>query len=179
MITELLAVLGIRQLRFVSESEYGVYHPGRCARILAGDQEVGIMGEVHPDVCEKFGIDTRCYCAELMFDTVMRLANTEKAYRPLPKYPSTSRDIALLVTEAVQVGDLEAIIWENGGSILEKLQLFDVYRGKQIGEGQKSLAFALTYRASDRTLTEEDVAKVHNRILAELKEKANAVLREI
>ncbi len=179
MITELLAVLGIHQLRFVSESEYGVYHPGRCARILAGDQEVGIMGEVHPDVCEKFGIDTRCYCAELMFDTVMRLANTEKAYRPLPKYPSTSRDIALLVMEDVQVGDLEAIIWENGGSILEKLQLFDVYRGKQIGEGQKSLAFALTYRASDRTLTEEDVAKVHNKILTELKEKANAVLREI
>jgi phenylalanyl-tRNA synthetase beta chain len=109
----------------------------------------------------------------------MRLANTEKAYRPLPKYPSTSRDIALLVAEEVQVGDLETIIRENGGSILEKLQLFDVYRGKQIGEGQKSLAFALTYRASDRTLTEEDVAKVHNKILTELKEKANAVLREI
>jgi phenylalanyl-tRNA synthetase beta chain len=114
-----------------------------------------------------------------MFDAVMRLADTEKVYHPLPKYPSTSRDIALLVTEDVQVGDLETIILENGGSILEKLQLFDVYRGKQIGEGQKSLAFALTYRATDRTLTDEDVAKVHNKILTELKEKANAVLREI
>ena len=114
-----------------------------------------------------------------MFDAVMKAANTDKYYKPLPKYPSTSRDIALLVEEDVLVGDLEAIILENGGSILEKLQLFDVYRGKQIGEGQKSVAFALTYRAADKTLTEDEVAKVHNKVLSELKDKAKATLRDI
>lgn len=179
MIVELLNIFGIRDLKFESESEYGVYHPGRCARIIYKGQELGIMGEVHPEVCEKYGIGTRCFCGELMFDAVMEAANTEKFYKPLPKYPSTSRDIALLVEEKVQVGQLEEIIKSNGGDILEKIQLFDVYRGKQIGEGQKSVAFALTYRGADRTLTDEDVAKVHNKVLSELKEKAQAALREI
>lgn len=179
MIVELLNIFGIRGLRFESESEYGVYHPGRCARILFGDQELGIMGEVHPEVAEKYGIGTKCYCGELMFDAVMRVADTEKFYKPLPKYPSTSRDIALLVAEEMQVGTLENIILENGGSLLEKIQLFDVYRGKQIGEGQKSVAFALTYRAADKTLTDEDVALVHNKVLTGLKEQAQATLREI
>jgi len=179
MIVEMLKIFGIADVRFESESEYGVYHPGRCARILLNDVELGIMGEVHPEVCEKYGVGTKAYCSELMFDAVMKAAKTDKFYRPLPKYPATSRDIALLVEEEVQVGTLEAIIKENGGEILEKIQLFDVYRGKQIGEGQKSVAFALTYRGADKTLTEEDVAKVHNKVLSELKEKAKATLREI
>lgn len=179
MLVEMLRVFGIADIRFESESDYGVYHPGRCARIIFGDVELGIMGEVHPEVCEKYGINTKCYCGELMFDVVMKAANIEKAYKPLPKYPSTSRDIALLVTEDVQVGMLENIIKENGSDILEKIQLFDVYRGKQIGEGQKSVAFSLTYRGADKTLTDEDVAKVHNKVLSELKEKAKATLREI
>lgn len=179
MLVEMLKVFGITDIRFESESEYGVYHPGRCARIILGDVELGIMGEVHPVVCDKYGINTKCYCCELMFDTVMKSANIEKFYKPLPKYPSTSRDIALLVEEDVQVGLLEKIIKENGSDILEKIQLFDVYRGKQIGEGQKSVAFALTYRGADKTLTDEDVAKVHNKVLSALKETAKATLREI
>jgi len=179
MLVEMLSIFGITDIRFESESDYGVYHPGRCARVLLGDVELGIMGEIHPEVCEKYGINTKCYCSELMFDVVMKAANIEKAYKPLPKYPSTSRDIALLVTEDVQVGMLENIIKENGSGILEKIQLFDVYRGKQIGEGQKSVAFSLTYRGAEKTLTDEDVAKVHNKVLSELKEKAKATLREI
>ncbi len=179
MLVELLKVFGITDIRFESESDYGVYHPGRCARIILGDVELGIMGEVHPAVCDKYGINTKCYCCELMFDTVMKAANIERFYKPLPKYPSTSRDIALLVAEDLQVGMLENIIKENGGDILEKIQLFDVYRGKQIGEGQKSVAFALTYRGAEKTLTDEDVAKVHNKVLSALKEKAKATLREI
>ena len=179
MLVEMFSVFGITDIQFESESDYGVYHPGRCARIILGDVELGIMGEVHPEVCDKYGINTKCYCSELMFDVVMKAANIEKAYKPLPKYPSTSRDIALLVTEDVQVGMLGNIIKENGSDILEKIKLFDVYRGKQIGEGQKSVAFSLTYRGADKTLTDEDVAKVHNKVLSELKEKAKATLREI
>lgn len=191
VITELLKILGIRDAVFEAESEYGVYHPGRCARIAVpakaeamfdddGFEELGIMGEIHPDVAEKYGMgDIRVYCCELMFDNIARHANTEVVYTPLPKYPSTSRDIALLVDEDMEVGTIENVIAGNSGDILEKVELFDVYRGKQIGEGKKSVAFALTYRDKNRTLTDEDVAKVHNKVLKALKEKLNAVLREM
>lgn len=179
IVCELLKILGLPEPVFTAESEYGVYHPGRCARISIGDDELGIMGEVYPDVADKFGIGTRSYCCELLFDAVVRHANIEKTYTPLPKYPATSRDIALLVDEDVQVGEIESVIKEQGGSILEKVQLFDVYRGKQVAEGKKSVAFALTYRDKDKTLTDEDVAKVHDKVLDALKEKINAVLRDM
>ncbi|MCQ4637184.1 phenylalanine--tRNA ligase subunit beta [Anaerovorax odorimutans] len=179
MVTEMLKILGVKEVTFTAESEYGVYHPGRCARISVGDEELGIMGEIYPDVAEKFGIGTRAYVCELFFDSVIRRADIEKAYQPLPKYPATSRDIALLVDEEIQVGDIESIIKEQGKTILEKVQLFDVYRGKQVAEGKKSVAFALTYRDKNKTLTDEDVAKVHDKVLEALKEKVNAVLREI
>jgi len=179
MVVELLNVLGIKDIVFESESEYGVYHPGRCARILMDGIELGIMGEVHPDVTEKYGIGTRCYCCELMLSNVIEKANVQKMYKPLPKYPSTARDIALLVDEDVLVGDIKNIITENGGDILERVELFDVYRGQQVAEGKKSAAFELIYRAADKTLTDADVAKVHDVVLEALKTKLDAVLREM
>ncbi|QIB70085.1 phenylalanine--tRNA ligase subunit beta [Aminipila butyrica] len=179
MVVELLNVLGITDVNFTSESEYGVYHPGRCARIQLEDMELGIMGEVHPDVTEKYGIATRCYVCELFFDNVLTKSDREVVYEPLPKYPSTSRDIALLVDEKVAVGQIQNIIRSNGGKILEKVELFDVYRGKQVAEGKKSAAFNLTYRSEEGTLTEEQVAKVHHKVLEALKDQLDAVLREM
>lgn len=191
VVCELLTILGIKDLHFTAESEYGVYHPGRCARVgvtpekgmlVFGDEidEIGIMGEIHPDVAENYGVDgVRIYCCEIMFDIIERYANMTTVYTPLPKYPSTSRDIALLVEEEMEVGKIEKVIKENGGNILESVKLFDVYRGKQVEEGKKSVAFALTYRDKDKTLTDEDVAGVHNEVLEALKEQLNAVLREM
>ena len=114
-----------------------------------------------------------------MFDAVMRHADTEKTYTPLPKYPSTSRDIALLVDEDMAVGRIEEIIKKYGKSILEDVRLFDVYRGKQVEEGKKTVAFNLIYRDKDKTLTDEEVTSVHGKVLEALKEKLNAVLREL
>ena len=192
IVEELLKVLGIKGAVFEAESEYGVYHPGRCARIAvpSGRQgaedadilydELGIMGEIHPDVAENYGMDgVRIYCCELMFDAIMRHADTEIVYTPLPKYPSTSRDIALLVDEDMAVGKIEEVIRKHGKLILENVKLFDVYRGKQVEEGKKSVAFTLTYRDKDKTLTDDEVAAVHNDVLNALKDKLNAVLREI
>lgn len=179
MLEELFAFLGIKGTAYIPESDYGVYHPGRCARIMYQDTELGIMGEVHPDVADNYGIGTRCYCCELAFDQVMRHADTSRLYKPLPKYPAISRDIALLVKEDVYVAEIESIIREVGGKLLESVMLFDVYRGKQVQEGKKSVAFNLTYRASDKTLTDEEVVRVHNKVLGALKEKLDAVLREI
>lgn len=179
MVEELFAILGIHGASYVPESDYGVYHPGRCARIMYQDTELGIMGEVHPDVTEKYGIGTRCYCCELAFDQVMSHANTVKYYKPLPKYPAISRDIALLANEDIYVAEMESVIREAGGHLLEKVELFDVYRGKQVQEGKKSVAFNLTYRAADRTLTDEEVVKVHQKVLDALKEKLDVVLRDM
>jgi phenylalanyl-tRNA synthetase beta chain len=190
-IVELLEILGIKDLEFVAEKDYKVYHPGRCARILAKEVhygpngpieetvELGIMGEFHPEVAEKYGIGTRCYGAELLFNVVTDLANTEKAYSPLPKYPSILRDIALVVDEDMTVGEIEKVIQKAGGKLLRGVELFDVYRGHQVGENKKSVAFALTYRHDDKTLTDEDVNAVHKKILSSLKEKLDVVLRDI
>ncbi len=191
-VVELLKIMGIKDLTFIAESEYGVYHPGRCARIAVPSgrpapegmepemDEIGIMGEIHPDVAENYGMDgMRIYCCEIMFDSVIRHADTNIVFSPLPKYPSTSRDIALLVDEDMEVGKIEAVIKANGGNILESVKLFDVYRGKQVEEGKKSVAFALVYRDAEKTLTDEDVAGVHDKVLEALKEKLNAVLREM
>lgn len=179
MVEELLGKLGIYGATYEAESEYGVFHPGRCARIIYKDFELGIMGEVHPDVTEKYGIGTRAYCCEFAFDSVMKNADIERFYSPLPKYPSMARDIALIVEEEVTVAEIEAVIKEEGAKLLESVALFDVYRGKPIQEGKKSVAFALVYRAADRTLTDEEVNKVHNQVLASLKDKINAVLRDM
>lgn len=179
MVEELFAFLGISGTAYIPESDYGAYHPGRCARIMYRDTELGIMGEVHPDVAEKYGIGTRCYCCELAFDQVMKHADTVRLYKPLPKYPAVSRDIALLVKEDVFVAEMESIIRETGGKLLESVSLFDVYRGKQVQQGKKSVAFNLTYRAADRTLTDDEVVKVHQNVLDALKEKLDAVLREM
>ncbi len=191
IIEELLRKLGIRNVSFSAESEYGVYHPGRCARVLveaseamkaAGEEfeELGIMGEIHPDVAANFGMEgERIYCCELMFGAIARKADTEIIYTPLPKYPSTSRDIALLVDEVLEVGSIEKVIRQHGKSILESVCLFDVYRGRQVEEGKKSVAFTLVYRDRDKTLTDEDVAEVHEGVLEALREELNAVLREV
>ena len=191
MIEELLYKLGIRDLEFVAESEYGVYHPGRCARIIARhmaelengpaeeEVEIGIMGEVHPDAAEKYGIGTRAYCAELFFGTLVELSDTVKQYKPLPKYPAMTRDIALVVDEAMTVGEIEKVIWGAGAEILTAIKLFDIYRGVQVGPGKKSVAFTLTYRHADRTLTDEDVQAAHAKVLDALKEKLNINLREM
>ncbi|MEG1583628.1 MAG: phenylalanine--tRNA ligase subunit beta [Anaerovorax sp.] len=179
MIQNLLEVLGIYDVVYTQESEYGVYHPGRCARISREDLELGIMGEVHPDVSQKYGINLRCYCAELNFGNIMRKANIERLYKPLPKYPAMSRDIALTVLEDVTVAQLEGVIKEEGGALLESVNLFDVYRGQHIDEGMKSVAFSLVYRGHDRTLTEEEVTKVHGKVLAKLEKELNAKLREM
>ena len=176
---QLFIKLGIPEPEYLESQGRGTYHPGRCAQIMIGDTSCGIIGEIHPEVSKDYGIETKAYIAELSFDSLIKLANIKRAYRPLDKYPATTRDIALLVKEDTQVGLLEKIIKAYGTELLEKVQLFDVYRGDQVEDGKKSCAFTLLYRAKDRTLKEEEVNKIHQNVLKALKEEANAVLREI
>lgn len=179
MIEDLFESLGIEGAEFVRESHYGTYHPGRCARIYADGKCLGIMGEIHPEVAELYGLSVRCYAAELLFAEMEKLANTEKIYHAIPKFPAIVRDISLVVDEETEVNEIKKAAAETGGALLEGIELFDIYRGAQAGEGKKSLAFSLTYRSYERTLTDEEVQIDHARILKVLAEKYNAVLRDV
>ncbi|MDR1043221.1 MAG: phenylalanine--tRNA ligase subunit beta [Clostridiales Family XIII bacterium] len=178
-----LAKLGVNGGMYSPAEDTGSWHPGRCARIeLPGDGEgritLGHIGEIHPDVAQKYDIGVPVFAAELDFESIALASDMTREYSPLLRYPAATLDIALLADEGVAVAEIEQAAYANGGELLESVKLFDVYRGEQIAEGKKSLAFNLVYRAKDRTLTDEEVGKVHARILKEIAEKTGAALRE-
>ena len=169
--------LGFVGYEIEPETSNSTFHPGRCAKIKINGEYVGTFGELHPDVIENYNLGQRVYISEINADVVFANLTKSKIYNPLPKYPSTSRDIALLVKDEVIVKQIEDIIKANGQGLVESYKLFDVYKGAQIEEGHKSIAYSITYRSKEKTLTDEDVAVVHDKILSELSEKLNANLR--
>jgi phenylalanyl-tRNA synthetase beta chain len=176
----IMARLGIGGASYIPDSETGSWHPGRCARIETADGAVlGYFGEVHPDVTGDYGIDTVVHAAEIDFEALAQAADMTRSYTPLSRHPAVTRDIALLADGDVAVAEIENIARGGGAGLLESVKLFDVYRGEQIEEGKKSLAFNLVYRADDRTLTDEEVNGVHEDILKRIAEKTGATLREI
>lgn len=177
VIEAILNNVGLKGYEIEPETTNLTFHPGRCAKIVYNNIYIGTFGELHPDVIENYNLGQRVYVAEINIDTVFENLNLTKSYNPLPKYPSTSRDIALIVKDEVFVKQIEDIIKANGEDLVESYKLFDVYKGAQIEEGHKSIAYSITYRSKDKTLTDEDVAKVHDKILSELSEKLNANLR--
>ena len=153
------------------------YHPGRCAGIRAGEQHIGVVGQIHPAVAANYGVDGELYCAELSVEALLAVRGADPEYAPLPKFPAVTRDIAVVCAEAVTVGALEAAIRRGAKGLLKDAALFDIYRGKNIGEGKKSVAFNLTLRADDRSLTGEEADEDVKSILAALEQDCGAVLR--
>ncbi|WP_026886432.1 phenylalanine--tRNA ligase subunit beta [Clostridium beijerinckii] len=170
--------LGIKSAKYERESENVSYHPGKTAKIVIGRTNAGILGEVHLDVCENYGLDVPCYVAELDLDVLYENADTDKKYKALPKFPAVTRDIALLVDDSLLVQEIDDTIKRAGGNLVEKVELFDIYKGKQIPEGKKSIAYAIWYRDENKTLTDKDVSKVHEKILKSLEYKLGATLRD-
>ncbi|MDW8801293.1 phenylalanine--tRNA ligase subunit beta [Clostridium sp. A1-XYC3] len=177
VVENMLEALGIEKFSFKRESENPSFHPGKTAALYIKKDLVGILGEIHPDVAENYGIDERCYIAELNLDVLYSNANLDKKYKALPKYPAVTRDMAILVDDNVLVQEIEDIMWKQGGNIVESIKLFDVYKGEQVPQGKKSIAYALVYRAENRTLTDADVNKVHDKILRTLENRLGAQLR--
>ncbi len=176
-VENVLDVLGINNAAFKRESENPTYHPGKTSNLYVKREFAGVVGEVHPNVSEDYGVEPRCYIAELNLDILYKHADLNKKYKALPKFPAVTRDIALIVDESILVQDIEDAIVSKGGNILESTKLFDVYKGKQIAEGKKSIAYAIVYRRSDKTLTDDEVNKVHEKILRTLEHKLGAQLR--
>ncbi|QAT41075.1 phenylalanine--tRNA ligase subunit beta [Clostridium sp. JN-9] len=177
VVENVLEALNISNVSFKRESENPTFHPGKTASLYIKKDYAGVLGEIHPDVTANYGIDTRCYVAEINLDTLFKHSNPEKKYKPLPKFPAVTRDMALLVDESTLVSDIEQIMHKQGGNMVESIKLFDVYKGKQIPQGKKSIAYSITYRMENKTLTDAEVNKVHDKILRTLEMKLGAQLR--
>lgn len=153
------------------------YHPGRYARLTRGGVVFAKLGEVHPDVRERFDLPKRAVVAELNLQTLLTYAKPMGEMKPLPRFPAMQRDLALVMEESVAAGPLMAAMRKAAGNLLESIEMFDVYRGIQVGLGKKSIAFSLTFRAADRTLTNEEVQKAMDKVQAVCENKFGAVLR--
>ena len=176
-IETLLHELRISDVKYVACTDNASYHPGRCACVYAGDTLLGVFGQIHPLVAANYGVDTEIYAAELSFEAMYEKRGDIPVYQPLPKFPAVTRDIALVADEPVGTGAMLDTIIANGGKNLESAKLFDIYRGDKLGAGKKSVAYALTFRASDRTLTDEEISGAMAKILRAVQNEYGAELR--
>ena len=173
----IFAGLRLKKASYTACSTNPSYHPGRCAVLSIDGEEVGVMGQVHPLVAKNYGIDTDVYCAEINFTKLFACRLPDATYTPLPKYPTVSRDLALVCGEEITVAQAEDVITAAAGKLLRSVKLFDIYRGVGVPEGKKSMAFSLELRADDRTLTDTDSEAVTAKVLQALQEKLGAILR--
>ena len=177
VISAVLSGIRAEGVSFEAVNDNPSYHPGRCAKVLVKGEEIGVFGQIHPLVARNYGVDAELYCAELSFDGLMSAKGADAVYVPLPKFPAVTRDIAVVCDEAVTVGQLEAAIRKGGKSLLKEVALFDIYRGKGVDEGKKSVAFNLVLRADDRSLTADEADADVKSILDALAKECGAVLR--
>ena len=153
------------------------YHPGRCARLVRGNVVYAQLGEVHPAVAQAFDMKGRAVMAEVDLERILADASPMGEMKPLPRFPGMTRDLALVMEEAVAVGPLMHEMEKAAGNLLESISMFDVYRGAQLGENKKSVAFSLAFRAPDRTLTEAEVQKAMEKVQKVCAEKYQALIR--
>ena len=177
MVETILRQLRAENISFKACLDNPSYHPGRCAEVFAGETRLGVLGQIHPLVTRNYGVDTEFFCAELSFEALVAAVGPAPQYTPLPKFPAVTRDIAAVCDEAVTVGELEAAIRKGAKGLLKEASLFDIYRGKGVEDGKKSVAFSLILRADDRSLTAEEADADVKSILDTLKSELGAILR--
>ena len=173
----LLRELRITNVTFTACGADPSYHPGRCAGVYAGEKLLGVMGQIHPAVAAKYDVDCELYCGELSFDALLEAQGPGAEYAPLPRFPAVNRDIAVVCRDEVTVGALEACIRKAGGKLLRGVELFDIYRGKGVTEGGKSVAFSLTLRSDERSITAAEADEEIRDVLAALEKELGATLR--
>ncbi|MGN1001225.1 MAG: phenylalanine--tRNA ligase subunit beta [Oscillospiraceae bacterium] len=176
-VEEVMTRLRIGGVRFTPCADNPSYHPGRCAQVWAGDEPVGVLGQIHPLVAANYGVDEELYCAELKFDVLYDNRGGDPVYAPLPRFPATTRDLSVVCGEEVTVAQLSETIRAAGGKYLKGCDFVDVYTGAPIPLGKKSVTFALTLRADDETLTAEHAEETMAAVLQALKETRGAVIR--
>jgi len=180
ILEELFAGLRIQDIHFESYT-HPAFHPGKCAKIMTGEVQLGFFGELHPQVRSHYDwpatFKSSVMSAELNLDTLYGMVPSLHQTTDLPTYPPVLEDLALVVDESVPAVEIEKLIRQTGGKLLTDVRLFDLFRSEQIGEGKKSLAYALTYQASDRTLKDDEVRQLRGRIIRRLEHELGAKLR--
>ena len=164
------------EVRFEAVHDNPSYHPGRCAAVYTGDVYAGVFGQVHPLVCRNYDVDCELYCAELSFDALFESRSGRPVYKPLPRFPSTMRDLSVVVSSSVTVAALRDTIMANGGEHLRSCDFVDVYTGSPIAHGLKSVTFSLKLGSDDQTLTDEHADAAVAEILKALKASHQAVI---
>jgi phenylalanyl-tRNA synthetase beta chain len=176
-IVEALAKMGGAPLTFRAASDIPYLHPGQQAEVVLEGDAVGSIGALHPEVIRNFDLRTAAFAMEIDLDRLDRDRKPRVRYSPLPRYPAVFRDMAVVVPERMRAAEVEGAIRRAGGALVEAVRPFDVYRGDPVPHGKKSLAFSIQYRAADRTLTDEEVATIHGRILEAVERDLGGVLR--
>lgn len=180
---ELLSAMGIKEFEFRPEKEEASFHPGRTAKLFIKTKNkemvyAATLGEVHPEVAENYECPSRTYVAVADAEVLIDASTTEKQYSQLPKFPAITRDLAVVVNNELYVAQMLEVIKQKGGEYLEEVSIFDVYKGAQVPDGMKSVAFALSFRALDKTLKDEDVNIAMERILKNLEKNFDAQRRQ-
>lgn len=178
VIEEVFLHLGLNDVTFQRAEETPWLHPGQSAQIRIGQDIAGTIGVVHPDVAERFAAPSGTVLLDLLADVVLSRRSDKREYQPLPKFPAVTRDLALLVDNDILVADLQDAIRSSGGKNLESVRLFDVYSGKQVPEGKKSIAFSLVFRSAEKTLSDDEITPAIKKILKKLEADFAAQLRE-
>ncbi len=178
VIEEFFERIGLnKKVNYNKDSKKTFLHPGRSADIVYDGKVVGFLGEIHPEVADNYDIGERAYVAVLDMPEIVQNATFDRKYLPIAKYPAITRDISMVVPKSILVGEIEEVIVQKGGKLLESYNLFDIYEGTQIKTGFKSVAYSVVFRASDRTLLDKDVNEVMSKILNEL-QKMGIELRQ-
>ncbi len=172
----LLNYLGIEEIEISREGE-NYHHPGRCASFFAQGKKIATFGEVHPENMEQFDLSQRAYICEMDLLIIKKQSTPMGTAKALPKFPAVTRDLALVMNDDVPIGDVMKTMVRAGGKTLEKCEMFDVFKGKQLGEGIKSVAFSLAFRSEEKTLTEEEVNKTMTKILKACENEHHAMIR--
>ncbi|TMV42687.1 phenylalanine--tRNA ligase subunit beta [Paenibacillus mesophilus] len=173
---KLTSALGIEEVRYSSAQPEG-FHPGRTAEIAIGSGTIGRLGQLHPALQQTKDLEDT-YVLEIELEPLIEHASFRIEYKPLPKYPSIGRDMAIVVDAGVPVGEIRSTARNTAGALLESIEVFDIYTGERLGGGKKSVAFALVYRHPDRTLTDEEVAELHGKVVTALEQTFGAELRK-
>lgn len=177
IVEELLETIGIKEtIQYVATSSFDDLHPGRTAAIYLGEKKIGLIGQVHPQVTHLFDLEDT-YVFELNIDALVKAEKNSVLYEAIPKYPGTSRDIALLVQESVSHKEVMDVIKLNGGKWLQQVRLFDLYQGEHIQPGKKSIAYSLAYLNPEATLKEEEVNKDFEKVKEALQKDLDAEIR--
>jgi len=173
-VEDIINTLNIKRYEIVTNKENASFHPGRAADIVG----LGTFGEVNPKVCNNYDISVPVYIAEINFDELVKLSNEEIKYKEIPKYPAVERDLAIIVDENIEVGDIEKTITKRAKKVLEELKLFDIYRSESVGENKKSVAYSLIFRSAERTLTDDEIRDTIDNIIKDLEKEYKAELRK-